>query len=85
MSISFRVSFKSEISIQVYKIPNRHFIPDREFNPEKTERNELDQSIRNELQLNPDLYYINKYNSIRYDLNRNGMSSVRTETQSGFM
>ena len=40
-------------------------------------------SIRNELELNP--IHVNKYNSIPYDLNRNGMSSIRIETQSGFM
>ena len=40
-------------------------------------------SIRNKLQLNPDS--CKKYHSIQYDLNRNGMSSIRIETQSGFM
>ena len=41
-------------------------------------------SIRNELQRNPDSCK-QIYNSIPYDLDRNGMSSIRTETQSGFM
>ena len=45
MSISFRVSFTSEISIQVYMIPTRHFIPYRMKNGMN--------SIR-KLQLNPD-------------------------------
>ena len=40
-------------------------------------------SIRNELQ--PFRIYVNKYNSVPYDLNRNGMSSIRIEIQSGFM
>ena len=45
-------------------------------------KNEMN-SIRNELQrIRID---VNKYNSITYDLNRNGMSSIRIKTQSGFM
>ena len=31
MSILFWVSFQSEILIQVYMIPNQHFIPDQVF------------------------------------------------------
>ena len=41
MSVISGMSFKSEFSIQVYMIPNRHFIPDRVFNLNE-KWNELD-------------------------------------------
>ena len=73
--------FHSEFhSIQVYMIPNRHFIPDRMFNPEwKMEW------TRSGVSCNSIRIYVNKYNSIPHDLNRNWMSSIGIETQSGFM
>ena len=74
------ISFKSEISIQVYMIPNRHLIPDRVFNREwKMEW------TRSRMSCNSIRIHISKYNSIPYDLSRNGMSSIRIETQSGLM
>ena len=76
-SNSFRVSFKSEISIQVYMIPNRrHFTPDWVFNPEwKMER------TRSGTSCNSIRIHVNKYNSIPYDLNGIGISSIRIGTQ----
>ena len=69
-SVSFRVSFQSEFSIQVHMIPSRHFIPDcmsvlsgmkNGMNPTRMSYN----SIR---------IHANKYNLIPYGQNKNRMS-----------
>ena len=41
MLMSFQISFKIKISIQIYMILIRHFILDQVFNPEIEKWNEL--------------------------------------------
>ena len=41
--------------------------------------------MKNGMSCNSIRIHVNKYNSIPYDLDKNGMRSIRTETQSGFM
>ena len=80
MPISFQALFGGELSIQVYMIPNQHFIPDPVFNPgwkmEWTWSRMSCNSIR---------IHVNKYNSIPYGLNRNRISSIWILTQSRFI
>lgn len=78
-SISFRVSFQSDISITVYMISNRHFHSGS--NIHCLIWNEKMNSIWN----GSIRIQVNKYDSTPCGLNRNGMNSVRVVTQSGFM
>ena len=77
--ILLRVLFQSEISIQVYMIPNRYFIPDRVFDP-----NWKIEWSQSETSCNSTRMHVNKNISIPYSVNRNGVSSIRIAAQFGF-